>query len=179
MTIAETNYINCCNTTSDINEHLPTLLHYANMCNHITEMGVREVVSTWAFLHAQPKQLISYDIYTSENIKSAYNAAKEINVDFKFIEADVLTINIDETDLLFIDTLHQYKQLKRELEIHSNNVRKYIIMHDTTKFGISDEYTGHPGGLWPAVEEFLHNNNLWELEMKYTNNNGLTILRRL
>ena len=34
-------------------------------------------------------------------------------------------------------------------------------------------------GLWPAVEEFLENNDNWELEKKYENCNGLTILKRI
>jgi hypothetical protein len=34
-------------------------------------------------------------------------------------------------------------------------------------------------GLWPAIEEFLENNrNEWTLLARYTNNNGLTILKR-
>ena len=31
----------------------------------------------------------------------------------------------------------------------------------------------------PAVEEFLENNDNWELEKKYENCNGLTILKRI
>jgi hypothetical protein len=49
-------------TPSDINEHLPTLLRYAQECDHITEMGVRWVVSTYAFVVASPKKIISIAI---------------------------------------------------------------------------------------------------------------------
>lgn len=35
-------------------------------------------------------------------------------------------------------------------------------------------------GLWPAVEEFLaEHENEWKLHERYTNNNGLTILKRV
>ena len=34
-------------TPSDINEHLPTIIKYGQECDHITEMGVRGIVSTW------------------------------------------------------------------------------------------------------------------------------------
>ena len=34
-------------------------------------------------------------------------------------------------------------------------------------------------GLWPAVEEFLNEHSEWQLETRYTNNNGLTILKRV
>ena len=33
-------------------------------------------------------------------------------------------------------------------------------------------------GLWKAVEEFLKNNADWVLHERYTNNNGLTILKK-
>ena len=43
-------------TITDIREHLLTLMFYAFECKHITEMGVRDVVSTWAFLAAKPNK---------------------------------------------------------------------------------------------------------------------------
>ena len=55
-------YDELCARPSDINEHLPTLKKYAKECEHITEMGVRWVVSTYALLMGKPKKLISYDI---------------------------------------------------------------------------------------------------------------------
>ena len=33
------------------------------------------------------------------------------------------------------------------------------------------------GGIWKAIEEFLQNNPHWELEKRYINNNGLTIIK--
>ena len=33
-------------------------------------------------------------------------------------------------------------------------------------------------GLWPAIEDFLKNNPDWALHERYTNNNGLTILKK-
>jgi len=55
-------YENLCEVSSDINEHLPILKKYTENCNHVTEMGVRSIVSTWAFLAGNPNTLISYDI---------------------------------------------------------------------------------------------------------------------
>ena len=46
---------------SDINEHLPTLKFYGEDCETIMEMGVRSIVSTWAFLASKPKKLYSLD----------------------------------------------------------------------------------------------------------------------
>ena len=51
-------------TPSDINEHIPTIIKYGLECDHITEMGVRGILSTWGWLASAPKQkLISYDLY--------------------------------------------------------------------------------------------------------------------
>lgn len=171
----ETIYQTLCNTASDINEHLPTLKEYATGCEHVTEFGVRGIVSTWALLMGKPKVMVSYDILPINT-----NGVQPVDTHFSFIQGDTLKVDIDETDLLFIDTLHNYNQLKGELDKHSHKVRKWIIMHDTTTFGINGEsYEGKSErGLWLAVEEFLKDNTDWILHKRWTNNNGLTILKK-
>jgi len=170
-------------TPSDINEHLPTIIKYGQECDHITEMGVRSVLSTWGWLAAAPKNgLISYDLYNPSrwggNIKEVEDTA------------NVLEIDIEETDLLFIDTWHHYNQLKAELKRHSSKARKYICFHDTTSYEHKSEPTtsenGFLGeldwgkGLWDAVTEFLdENKNIWKLKERFTNNNGFTIIERI
>ena len=184
------NYKKNTETPSDINEHLPTLYEYAKKCNHITEMGVRWVSSSWAFLLANPDKIISYDIEKHENVKNLLDAAEEYHINFSFIEADVLKTDIEETELLFIDTFHTYRQLKRELELHAKKVKKYIIFHDTVSFAYNDEQAYdciseiikneqiEKQGLVPAINEFLVSDEgkNWEVEKVYSNNNGLTIL---
>ena len=73
------------------------------------------------------------------------------------------------------------------------NVNKWIILHDTITFGYTDEEFYQNGkisenissikkektGLKPAIEDFLKNNACWTVEKEYTNNNGLTILKRV
>ena len=181
------------NHSSDINEHLETIKNFASECEHITEMGVRSVVSTWAFLAAKPKRLVSMDIVQCP-VQDAAIAANNEGIDFEFIVADTSNpqLDIEPTDLLFIDTWHVYDQLKVEFKLHSNKVKKYIILHDTTTFGevgesgsdlIINPVTGQmemmrKRGLWPAVEEFLAENTNWTLKERFTHNNGLTILQR-
>ena len=175
-----TSYYNrLCEQVSDINEHLPTLMKYASECEHITEMGVRNIVSTFALLMGEPKRMISYDIQWAPGIESIIKEANESGIDFDFRIADTTDLTIVETDLLFIDTLHNYNQLKRELELHSDKVRKYIIFHDTTSFEfIGESYSGgYEKGIWPAIEELIEEGK-WEIKERYTNNNGLTILKQ-
>ncbi len=179
MNVLEHMYNLKCSTPSDINEHLPTLKKYAEECEHITEMGVRWVVSTYALLMGKPKRMISYDI--NEIVWQPILDIVKYDTDFEFRVANTLDLEIEETDLLFIDTLHNYNQLKGELTLHGNKSRKYIIFHDTTAFEwIGESYEGKVGelGLWPAIAEFLEENKNWELHERFTNNNGLTILKR-
>ena len=180
----EQHFTQICETRTDINEHLPVLRKYAEECDTVTEMGVRSVVSTFAFLIAKPKSLVSIDLYHpsrwpngKENIALVEEWAKETGVDFRFVEGSTREIIIDETDFLFIDTWHVYEQLKIELERHGNKARKYIGFHDTTLFENFGETLGH-GGLWPAIAEFLEANPHWRIKERRTNNNGLTILER-
>ena len=179
-------------TPSDINEHIPTFIEYGSECDHITEMGVRAITSTWAFLGAAPKKLISYDMedpsHYGSNIQIVYDVAKQYGLNFEFKQADVLEIEIEETDLLFLDTWHAYDQLKAELDRHNSKTRKYIIMHDTTSYESRDEpltsentFKGEKSsgkGLWPAITEFLESNSDWVMHKRYINNNGITILKR-
>ena len=177
------------NTPGDIHEHMETIYKHALECDHITEMGVRGVVTTWAFLLARPKKLVSYDAMPCP-IEKARQLAPKYGVEFDFKIGDTGNPNtvIAPTDLLFLDTWHIYEQLKQELKLHGDYARKYIIMHDTTVFG--DIRTGEhfdcyvkPGpegkGLWPAVTEFLEENKNWIIKDRYTNCCVLTILQRI
>ena len=171
-------YERLCSTPSDINEHLPTLAKYASECEHITEMGVRYIVSTYALLMGNPKKMISYDIDLC-NWEPVRDLVKD-TTDFSFAVGNTLEIEIEPTELLFIDTLHNYAQLKKELELHASKVSKYIIFHDTTSFEtIGESYSGNPEiGIWPAIQEFLKENPQWMIKQRFTNNNGLTIIKK-
>ncbi len=189
-----------CHRPSDIHEHLPTLKRYAKECSSVVELGVRNVVSTWgliAGLAESPAQERSYigidiDVPTPRIFKLVGELAPENGVAFQYLQVNDMDIEISETDLLFIDTLHIYAQLRYELEKFCPKTRKYIIMHDTTSYAYSDclsyqgNYSEYPyyidrnkRGLWPAVEDFLASHPEWKILERYTNNNGLTILVRI
>lgn len=183
-------YFNTFKTTpGDINEHMDTLVEYAKLCDHVTEMGARWGCSTFAFLHSKPNKFVSYDINMTENILNAINLSKVEKLDFQFIKKNVLEVEIEETDLLFIDTWHKYGQLKEELFLHSDKVKKYLIFHDTESYEFNDEpswgdlykdvreLSTEKQGIWPAIQELLDKGD-WEIEKRFTNNNGLTILKR-
>jgi len=171
----------------DIREHLPVLLEYASQSNRIVELGVRSIVSTWAFILGKPKKLISVDIVSPDYYTGKENSldilekiCKNLNIDFRFILADDLTIELDEMDLLFIDTLHTYSQLDKELRLHANKSKKWIILHDTQSFGeyVMNSIGIMEGGMKYALDKFLLENNSWFIKKHYSNCHGLTILER-
>jgi len=191
------------NNHSDINQHLPTLSKYASECESVFETGVRGCISSWAFTNgllnnnSPNKHLFMNDIDEC-NIQELLEITKTlpIKIDYQWINNLQLDLS-EKFDLTFIDTWHVYGQLKRELAKFAPITNKYIIMHDTTV----DEWNGETiregwdahqqsiqsgfpvdeinKGLWPAVQEFLDSNKDWVLHERFTNNNGLTILRRV
>ena len=161
-------------TFSDISEHCPTLKEIASQCEHVTELGTRYGISTVALLAGQPKQFVSCDLHRQPTIGVIESVTGK--TDFRFQTGDSRKIDLDETDLLFIDTLHEYDQLRAELARHSGKVRKWIVLHDTESFRTEGEAGGR--GLWPAVEEFVKGGQ-WRIVKHHENNNGLTVLERI
>jgi GT2 family glycosyltransferase/tetratricopeptide (TPR) repeat protein len=165
-------YQAACRTPSDINEHCPRLHALAKECRHVTEMGTRTGVSTAALLFARPQKLVCYDRVRFPQVDRLAALAGE--TEFVFHQTDVTQTEIEQTDLLFIDTWHVYEQLREELRLHAGKVRRYIVLHDTTTFGEQGEGEGRRG-LWPAIEEFL-SQGTFRLKERYENNHGLTVL---
>jgi len=190
-----------CNTPSDINEHLPVLYQYAKQCSTIVECGVRTIVSSFAFALALKgklnNKLYLVDPEASPDMPVFLKMCAAEGISAQFFNQSDLDCPLIKTELLFIDTWHVYGHLKRELNRWNPVVSKYIIMHDTTV----DEWEGETircgrnaqqqsaqfnipieelyRGLWPAISEFLTNHPEWVIEKRLTNNNGLTILKRI
>ncbi len=142
---------------SDINQHLPLLHEFAQEVERVTEFGVLEGLSTRAFLAAQCR-LRSYDLYTSPQVMRLVEAARAAGRDVEYRAADVLKLDMEETDLLFIDTLHTGGQLSQELRLHAPKVRRYMAFHDTDTFGLNDETVGSgagSGALGSKFNQFL------------------------
>lgn len=184
----EGEYYKAKNTFSDINEHLEVLYNLGMECESIVEMGVRGGQSTRAFLNTDAS-LKAYDIELHQVVMNLFNQAKVVGKNVAYIEANVLNIEIDECDLLFIDTWHTGVQLKKELALHGNKAKKYLAFHDTHTYGCRDEkqnWQDFPDkrpiageGLIGPIINFVIENPHWKFKEFRTNNNGLTILERV
>jgi hypothetical protein len=175
------------NTFSDINEHIELLYTLGMECDRICEMGVRDGASTRAFLNTNAS-LRSYDIELNEEVQNLFVRAKSVGKDVTYEKENVLNIEIEQCDLLFIDTWHSGSQLKRELAIHGNKANKYLVFHDTHTYGCRDEKQNWRDfadkrpiageGLLKSIIDFVIENPEWKFKELRTNNNGLTVLER-
>jgi hypothetical protein len=172
----EKEYQDACARDTDIHEHLPVLSELTSQCTHVTELGVGWAQSTRAFLR-HDIELHSYEFMPQPGIREFFDEAKNAGRNVTLHIDDTRKIDIAETDLLFVDSLHIYEQVQKELELHANKARKYIGFHDTTTFAENGEFGGK--GIWPAIQEFIDAHPEWQLVERRTNNNGLTILKRV
>ena len=167
-------YFRACRTGPNIGEHCPTLRLMASECESVTEFGTNLAVSTTAFLAAQPKRLTTIDKEPSPAAEALLEFAGRTA--FEIRQADSLMIDIEPTDLLLIDSLHTFSQLAGELERHAENVRRWIVLHDTVTFGDVGEDGSR--GLMAALNQFLASHAEWRIVAEYRNSHGLTVLRR-
>jgi hypothetical protein len=176
VNILNNEYIRACNYQSDINYHLPVLYELASSVKHVTELGVRDGQSTRAFL-ATDCILRSYDIYLDGGVEYLFGIARELGLDKKYMLGDSTQIDIEPTDLLFVDTEHSYAQVSKELARHHDKVSRYIVFHDTCTF--AGPIGGCPVGIIAAVLEFLAANPKWRVMYHTHMNNGLTVLEKV
>lgn len=190
---------------TDISDHLITLKNYASRCETVTELGTRFGISTTALLAGRPKSIRCHDLIKYEQIPPLEETAKALGIDFVFFEEnDLLSQNIVESDLFFIDTMHTYKQLATELYLHAHKAKKYLIFHDVIAYGRQDQprfapheaerhensnifegdlkefylSLGDDKGLMPAIEQFLRAFPEWKVIDLNVFNNGLMVLGR-
>lgn len=197
MTIAQ-KYEQLRASPSDINELLDLLSYYSLGCPVITEFGTRRCVSAYAFLLAQPAKFITYDIERYPEVEELEALARAEGHNLTFHQQDVLEVDIEPTDVLFIDTFHTAEQCALELERHADKVYGRLIFHDVHTFWEKGEqpYEGvtvlwqeqdtAPGvnhfttfrGLKYAIEPFMAAHPEWKEIYRTDKNNGLLVLER-
>lgn len=168
MTI-EKKYQQLLKKPSDINLNFPMIRESVEKGDRVVELGVRNCVSTWALLAGKPKWLVSVDVVqpADEILIEVGKTADAEGIEFGFVQQDSTTVFIPNIDVLFIDTLHLYSHIVKELFRHSEQVNKRIIFHD---FKIPEVRS--------CIQDFLYNVN-WKLEKESFECNGLAVLKRV
>lgn len=172
----------------------------------ITEFGVRFGMSTSSFmlgladqrqlfgLHSQRK-ITGYDIRMFGDMDLYKQIAGSLGISFNFHVASSLESQIEDTDLLLLDTLHCYGQLRRELELHHSSVRHFIVLHDTMQFGktalgdcdaiesqvlqLGWDKAEVTDGIEAAFHDFLAEHREWEEQVSVKHGTGTTVLKRV
>ena len=76
---------------------------------------------------SRPKKFVHYDIKDFCNEDLFKQFAKEENIDYEFRKQNVIGVDIEKFDLLFIDDYHSYSHVKIELLLNAPKIKKYII----------------------------------------------------
>lgn len=167
-------YETAAKTPSDINEHCPKLRELAADAEHVTEFGMRVAVSTAALLAGQPKRLVSYAASIDPLAGTLTGLKGETDLEFRI--GNSLTAEIEDTDLLFLDTRHTADQLYAELVRLAPKTRRRIALHDTQIFGETGE-DGGPG-LLPALRRYMQEHPEWSVIYHSQANHGFTVISR-
>ena len=164
-------YEKACVSGTDFSLHVARLRLLADQCDHVTEMGVRDGQSTRGILSSSARTVRSYDLYIDPYVEFLFSVARAAGKDASYNIGNTLEIEIEPTDLLFIDTEHTYQQLTQELQRHAGKVRKYLAFHDTH----------HPFGLelLPAILDFLSANAQWRVKSHTIECYGFTVLEKV
>jgi cephalosporin hydroxylase len=186
-------YLGTFSTSAATRGHLVRLHNLAKECSEIVEVGVENVITTFAFLSGLRRggRLTSIDIQVppATRLELAVSASREAGIEFNLVVGSDLEVDVPPCDLLFLDGFHSYQHVITELRVLQGRVRKYICLHDTSPpwDHRNETYIGdhreHPGsdkskqGVWTAVEDFLAEHPHWRLKERYHHSHGLTILQ--
>jgi len=163
-------------TPSDFHEHVETLRSLALGCQHVTQIGIWGKPSRVALAFAMRTNTKFIDYSPSK--RPEWEELKRLCGDiFEGREWPTSGLEIDETDLLFIDTYHTADETYSLLTKHAPKVRKYLVIHTTSIFGeVGDN--GGPGVL-VGIRAFLTQNRQWTVIRNDENNYGLMIISKL
>ena len=157
--------------TGDITGRLDWLVETFTGLETITEFGPCQGCSTAAWFACNPKKITTVDINVNLDVILYESIAKECSIDFKFIHASDIDIEIDETDLLFIDTMHTADHTYLELKNHAHKVKKFLVFHDVNpqRFGTQE-----------GIDQYLKENfGVWKTFYHDVNDCGMLVLERI
>lgn len=157
----------------DVTDHMDKLKTYASQCSHVTELGIGNVGSTFAFAMGLPANLVSYDSIPMEMKEIDRTELTQLclanGIYFTFNEIDPLDATIDNTDLLFIHDAVDAFRLSQELSQHGNKASKFIIV---PLFAVdNDSFLG-------AVNDFINANPSWTITENIQEWCGLIVLAK-
>lgn len=139
------------------------------------ELGTHQGATAACAMLCNPREVhlvdISFEKYNkSKHLFEAY-AQKH---DIKLVTNEISSTNAAsarKTDILLIDSKHKPDHLWQELNLHAQNVNKFIILHDTEIINRKPNTA-----LYQVAEEFCNQINPWFVFKRYRKNVGYTVL---
>src|SRR6187402_2806070 len=141
---------------SEQSAHLPLLKFIASQCASVAEFGMREGFTTSALALGLGANgvLHSYD-FVRHSINDYFDQV-EWPCQRHFTIKDIVQPGweIPEVDFLFVDDLHTYDQVRKELKQHGHKAKKYLGFHDTYSQGEKSLDIIGAAGILPAIHEY-------------------------
>ncbi len=183
-------YLRHCATAIAIAAHLRRLRELAEDLDVAVEFGVKRGASSSALLIGA-KRVISYDTVATVEARELKRVVGE-RWDYRI--GDSREADFEQADLLFVDSLHTYAQVRDELK-HAHKIKRYLIFHDVSTFGevgaagesgrqswtyqlgrgsVPDEHRG----IRPAIDELMIYDQSWRIIERRTDSHGLLVLQR-
>jgi Glycosyl transferase family 2 len=156
----------------DLNQHMEKFKELSSKVGHVTEFSDRKE-SMIGFLAGRPKKFISHNSENEAVVRITTEFAKQEGLDFEHIPNSSTNGEIEETDLLFLDTRHDFQFVLEHLNKYHSKVKRFIVLHDTAIFG--EKFNDGPGIL-PALRLFMGKNRQWTIVHHTMDQYGLTVL---
>jgi hypothetical protein len=157
--------------------HHDFIQKYMPECNSFKELGTHQGASAAAALLGGAKE-----VHLVDHTLEKYNCQKHLFENYCKVNDVSLNVyemsSIDKrcaiaTDMLHIDSLHEWWWTIQELELHAPITKKYIVLHDTTTVN------NKPSDIWPGLVKFCEENKNWKIKERVIENVGATILERV
>lgn len=150
---------------------------YMKDCKSYMELGTHQGGTASAAMLTKPNRIYLVDMDMSRYNKFlgpiASSFCDENDIELIVKEGDSTSLScINMTDMLMIDSYHHPAHMKKELDLHGSNVKKYILAHDTSIIN------GKPNdSLYKCMKNFADANN-WSVIEHGTDNVGYTVIRK-
>lgn len=144
-------------------------------CDTYKELGTHQGASAAAACLTNPKKvtLVDIDLHRWRPFEKLFtDYCAEHNIEFLAQElSSIAPLAVSRVDLLLIDSNHQPAHLEKELALHAQHVKKFIVLHDTSRlFGKPDDR------LYKVAEAFVSGITPWRIKFRETANVGYTVM---
>jgi len=151
---------------AETNKQIYTLLRFACRCNHVSSLTMNTWEPAIAFLAGEIDIIRMYNLGDIDNkaVETYNEIAKNISIDFQVRKVEE---DIEDTDLLYINTPSEGNYRAMELNKYAAKVRKYILLPNTVAYAhqaipnIKLSADVKPIGLVFGINHFIQHNDNW------------------